>query len=155
RVAGHYAFKRLLAGSRPHFMVTSRDVVPMPFRPPDYLLEPCAERRCEALRVALDDAGNRAANVAGELVIPIDPPEPLHPEKVFPGLVDHDPTHPAEWMPKHVVPTRLLMPVACQHQVVLKAKALQTARNGSEELLQDRTLRFSEVRASVWHFGNL
>src|SRR5262249_55219936 len=83
------------------------------------------------------------------------PPEPLHREKVFAGLVDHDPTHPAEGMPTHVVPTRLLMPVACQHQVVLKAKVLQTVRDGSEELLQERTLRFSEVRASVWHSGNL
>ena len=46
------------------------------------------------------------------------------------------------------------MPVARKHQVVLKTKVLQTVRDGSEELLQQRPLRFSEVRASVWHSVN-
>src|ERR1700729_4310413 len=68
--------------------------------------------------------------------------------------MDHDSTHPTERMPKNKVPARVLMPVARQQKVVHKTKVLQTVCDGSEELLQKWALRFSEVRASIWHTGN-
>src|SRR5205814_2349859 len=132
-------------------LVSPSDLVPTPLLPPEHLLKPGSEFRREALRVAGYGTGNRAADVAGELVVPIHPPEPLHREEVIAGLVDHDSAHPAQRVPKHEVPAGLLVPVARQQKVMLKAKVLQAACNRGEELLQQRALRLSEVRASVWH----
>src|SRR5262245_7387401 len=96
RVVGDRPFQLLLGVSRPHFPVAPHDFGPPPILPPQYFLKSCAERRREVLRATLDDAGGGAAYGAGELIISIDPPEPLHREEVFAGLIDHDPTHPAE-----------------------------------------------------------